>query len=64
MIYLTKALGFELTRGGIAAALPWLFRMVFGFFFSWAGDTLKRKNILRVTVIRKGATIFCKDGQL
>ncbi|KAG6798292.1 vesicular glutamate transporter 2.1 isoform X1 [Apis mellifera caucasica] len=58
MIYLTKALGFELTRGGVAAALPWLFRMVFGFFFSWAGDTLKRKNIFRLTTIRKGATIF------
>lgn len=64
MIYLTKALGFELTRGGVAAALPWLFRMVFGFFFSWAGDTLKRKNIFRLTTIRKGATIFCKGGRL
>lgn len=58
MIYLTKALGFKLTKGGVAAALPWLFRMVFGFFFSWAGDTLKKKKILSVTAIRKGATIF------
>lgn len=64
MIYLTKALGFKLTKGGVAAALPWLFRMVFGFFFSWAGDTLKKKKILSVTAIRKGATIFCKGGRL
>ncbi|XP_003399317.1 sialin isoform X2 [Bombus terrestris] len=58
MLYLTKALGFELTKGGIAASLPWACRMLFGFFFSWAGDTLKRKEIVSVTIIRKGATFF------
>ena len=60
MLYLTRALGFELTKGGFAASLPWGARMLFGFFFSWAGDTLKRKEIFSITVIRKGATIFCK----
>jgi len=34
--------------------------MVFGFFFSWAGDTIKRKQIISVTLLRKLATIFCK----
>ncbi|CAD1470392.1 unnamed protein product, partial [Heterotrigona itama] len=58
MLYLTRALGFELTKGGIAASMPWACRMLFGFFFSWAGDTLKRKEIVSVTIIRKGATVF------
>ncbi|KAK9301250.1 hypothetical protein QLX08_006329 [Tetragonisca angustula] len=58
MLFLTRALGFELTKGGVAAGLPWGCRMLFGFFFSWAGDTLKRKEIISVTLIRKGATTF------
>ncbi|XP_076752606.1 putative transporter slc-17.2 isoform X2 [Xylocopa sonorina] len=58
MLYLTKALGFELTKGGLAASLPWAGRMFFGFIFSWAGDTIKRKEIVSVTVLRKGATVF------
>ncbi|CAL7940455.1 unnamed protein product [Xylocopa violacea] len=58
MLYLTNALGFELTKGGVAASLPWASRMFFGFFFSWAGDTIKRKEIVSITVLRKGATVF------
>lgn len=58
MLYLTKALGFELTKGGAAAGAPWGARMLFGFFFSWAGDTIKRKQIISVTLLRKLATIF------
>ncbi|XP_076669907.1 sialin isoform X2 [Andrena cerasifolii] len=58
MLYLTKALGFQLTKGGLAASLPWAGRMFFGFIFSWGGDTLKRKQIVSITVLRKGATIF------
>ncbi|XP_011343660.2 sialin isoform X2 [Ooceraea biroi] len=58
MLYLTKALGFQLTRGGAAAGAPWAGRMLFGFFFSWAGDTIKRKQIISVTLLRKLATIF------
>ncbi|XP_017761499.1 PREDICTED: sialin isoform X2 [Eufriesea mexicana] len=58
MLYLTKALGFELTKGGIAAGLPWACRMLFGFFFSWAGDTLQQREMFPITVIRKGATVF------
>lgn len=58
MLYLTKALGFELTKGGAAAGAPWGARMLFGFFFSWAGDTIKRKQIISITLLRKLATIF------
>ncbi|CAK9799361.1 Vesicular glutamate transporter 2 [Anthophora quadrimaculata] len=58
MLYLTKALGFELTKGGLAAGLPWAGRMIFGFFFSWIGDMMKRKQVVSVTILRKGATIF------
>ncbi|TGZ52766.1 hypothetical protein DBV15_02484 [Temnothorax longispinosus] len=60
MLYLTKALGFQLTKGGAAAGAPWGARMLFGFFFSWAGDTIKRKQLITVTLLRKLATIFCK----
>ncbi|XP_011149239.1 sialin isoform X2 [Harpegnathos saltator] len=58
MLYLTKALGFQLTKGGAAAGAPWAGRMLFGFFFSWIGDTVKRKNLMHVTILRKVATIF------
>lgn len=58
MLYLTDALGFELTKGGMAASLPWASRMFFGFFFSWAGDTIKKKEIVSLTILRKGATVF------
>lgn len=60
MLYLTKALGFQLTQGGAAAGAPWAGRMAFGFFFSWAGDTIKRKQIISVTNLRKIATVFCE----
>ncbi|XP_014486197.1 PREDICTED: sialin isoform X2 [Dinoponera quadriceps] len=58
MLYLTKALGFQLTKGGAAAGAPWAGRMIFGFVFSWIGDTVKRKNIISITLLRKIATIF------
>ncbi|XP_031849455.1 sialin isoform X2 [Nomia melanderi] len=58
MLYLTKALGFQLSKGGIAASLPWAGRLLLGFFFSWAGDVIKRKEIVSLTVLRKGATVF------
>ncbi|XP_029168994.1 putative inorganic phosphate cotransporter isoform X2 [Nylanderia fulva] len=58
MLYLTKALGFKLTKGGAVAGAPWGARMLFGFFFSWAGDTIKRKQIISITLLRKLATIF------
>ncbi|KAG7198712.1 hypothetical protein KM043_001703 [Ampulex compressa] len=58
MLYLTKALGFQLTKGGAAAGLPWAGRMLFGFFFSWAGDTIKRRGLLSISALRKTATIF------
>ena len=58
MLYLANALGFQLTKGGLAASLPWAGRMFFGFIFSWGGDTLKRNQIVSITVLRKGATVF------
>ncbi|KAM0735388.1 Vesicular glutamate transporter 2 [Formica fusca] len=58
MLYLTKALGFRLTQGGAAAGAPWAARMLFGFFFSWAGDTIKRRQIISIGLLRKLATIF------
>lgn len=60
MLYMTKALGFQLTKGGTAAALPWAGRMLFGFFFCWAGDNIKKKQLMSITKLRKCATIFCR----
>ncbi|XP_032691382.1 sialin-like isoform X2 [Odontomachus brunneus] len=58
MLYLTKALGFQLTKGGVAAGAPWAGRMLFGFFFSWISDTVKKRNLMSTTILRKVATIF------
>lgn len=60
MLYQTKALGFKLTKGGVVAGLPWASRVLFAFFFGWAGDVIKRKQWMTVTALRKSATIFCK----
>nr|XP_050847741.1 sialin-like isoform X2 [Vespula vulgaris] len=58
MLYMSKALGFDLTKGGGAAGLPWAGRMLFGFFFCWAGDNIKKKEVMSITKLRKGACIF------
>ncbi|XP_012282843.1 sialin [Orussus abietinus] len=58
MLYLTKALGFQLTKGGFLASLPWFARILFGFFFSWAGDRIKKKQLMSIAMLRKGAAIF------
>ncbi|XP_053593605.1 putative inorganic phosphate cotransporter isoform X2 [Microplitis demolitor] len=58
MLYQTKALGFKLTKGGVVSGLPWASRVLFAFVFGWVGDTIKRKEILSVTALRKCATIF------
>ncbi|XP_044009620.1 putative inorganic phosphate cotransporter [Aphidius gifuensis] len=58
MLYQTKALGFKLTKGGFVAGLPWASRVIFAFVFGWIGDTIKRKKLMSITTLRKGATIF------
>ncbi|KAJ8681680.1 hypothetical protein QAD02_017472 [Eretmocerus hayati] len=58
LLYLTLALGLQITKGGFLAGLPWLARMSFGFFFSWIGDIIKRKQVVSLTTFRKGATVF------
>lgn len=60
MLYQTKALGFQLTKGGFISGLPWASRVLFAFIFGWAGDAIKSKNIISLTALRKIATIFCK----
>lgn len=59
MLYQTKALGFQLTKGGFVAGLPWASRVLFAFIFGWAGDAIKRRGIMSVTTLRKSATVFC-----
>ncbi|XP_012253204.1 sialin [Athalia rosae] len=56
--YLTRSLGFKLTKGGALASLPWAGRMVFGFLFSWIGDTMRRRHYISISWLRKFATIF------
>ncbi|XP_014237171.1 vesicular glutamate transporter 2-like [Trichogramma pretiosum] len=58
MIYLTKALNMSISKGGLIASLPWIGRLVFGFFFSWIGDNIRQKQIVSLTVFRKCASIF------
>ncbi|XP_033218999.1 sialin-like isoform X3 [Belonocnema kinseyi] len=58
MLYLTQALDLTLTKGGFMSALPPLGRMLFAFFFSWAGDTVMRKKLMSLTALRKCASIF------
>ncbi|KAH0566797.1 sialin-like isoform X1 [Cotesia glomerata] len=58
MLYQTKALGFKLTKGGVVSGLPWASRVLFAFVFGWIGDTIKRKDKLSVTALRKCATVF------
>ncbi|XP_043271012.1 sialin-like [Venturia canescens] len=58
MLYQTKALGFKLTKGGVVSGLPWASRVIFSFFFGWAGDTIQKRKLMSVTTLRKSATIF------
>jgi ACS family sodium-dependent inorganic phosphate cotransporter len=59
--FMSEVLKFKLTEAGILSSLPYLARLIFGFIFGSIGDTLKRKEVLSTTAIRKSFCVFCKS---
>lgn len=51
--FMSEVLGFNLAHSGVLAALPYLARMLLGFFFGFVGDLIRRRNWMTVTMIRK-----------
>ncbi|XP_066585124.1 sialin-like [Prorops nasuta] len=58
MLYMTKVLGFGLTKSGLISSFPWIGRMLFGLGFSWIADKIIEKRITSITTLRKCATLF------
>lgn len=58
--YMSEVLKFKLSKAGVLSALPYLARMLFGFFFGAVGDNLLKRNILSKMMIRKSFCLFCK----
>ncbi|KAG5867254.1 hypothetical protein JTB14_019027 [Gonioctena quinquepunctata] len=56
--FLSSVLGFTLGHTGILAALPYLARLLFGFFFGQVGDLIVRKSWMNKTMIRKSFILF------
>lgn len=59
-MFMTQALHFNLAKAGIASAAPPLARLLAGFAFGAIGDYLRRRNVFKVTTIRKSFCLFCK----
>lgn len=58
--FMNEALGFQLSKAGYLAALPYLARLLSGFMFGAIGDYVRSKKLMSVTANRKFFTIFCK----
>lgn len=58
--FMNKVLRFDLTNAGILASLPHLARFLTGFGFGYIGDTIRRRQWMTPTTIRKVFCIFCK----
>lgn len=58
--FMTDVLKFKLTDAGYLSSIPYLMRIICGFFFGSIGDYQRRNKLLMVTTIRKFYCIFCK----
>lgn len=58
--FMNEVLGFNLTKAGFLAAVPYLARMVCAFIFGSIGDVILGRNLLSVTHLRKVFCIFCE----
>lgn len=58
--FMNEVLGFNLTKSGFLAALPYLARMICAFIFGSIGDAVLKSGRLSVTNIRKIFCIFCE----
>uniref|UniRef100_A0A182QSX6 Major facilitator superfamily (MFS) profile domain-containing protein n=1 Tax=Anopheles farauti TaxID=69004 RepID=A0A182QSX6_9DIPT len=56
--FISEVLGFNLTNAGFLSSLPYLARMFSGFFFGYVGDSLRRREVLTVTALRKSFIVF------
>uniref|UniRef100_A0A336LRM6 CSON010445 protein n=1 Tax=Culicoides sonorensis TaxID=179676 RepID=A0A336LRM6_CULSO len=56
--FMNEVLGFDLTKAGFLAALPYLARLLSGFTFGSIGDYVRTKKVMSVTMMRKFFTIF------
>lgn len=61
--FMNEVLGFNLTKSGFLAALPYLARMVCAFIFGSIGDSILRRGILSVTKIRKIFCVVCEFNE-
>lgn len=59
--FMTEVLKFKLTNAGCLSCLPYLMRIISGFFFGWIGDYQRRNKVWGVTTIRKFYCVFCKS---
>ncbi|XP_044759367.1 sialin-like isoform X2 [Coccinella septempunctata] len=51
--YMSSVLGFKLHSSGFLSALPYLARMLFGFFFGFIGDLIQKNKWMETTTMRK-----------
>ncbi|XP_037025020.1 sialin-like [Bradysia coprophila] len=56
--YMNEVLGFNLSKSGILASLPYLARFFAGFIFGSIGDLIRKKQWFEVTTIRKSFCLF------
>jgi MFS transporter, ACS family, solute carrier family 17 (sodium-dependent inorganic phosphate cotransporter), other len=59
-MFMTEALKFDLSAAGNFSSLPPLARLLAGFGFGAIGDFIRRRDCMRVTVIRKSFCLFCE----
>jgi MFS transporter, ACS family, solute carrier family 17 (sodium-dependent inorganic phosphate cotransporter), other len=59
-MFMTEALKFDLSAAGNFSSLPPLARLLAGFGFGAIGDFIRRRNFMKVTIIRKSFCLFCK----
>lgn len=58
--FMAENLGFDIKSSAFLAALPYVFRIMFGAIFGFLGDWIRKNELLTVTQIRKVFTLPCK----
>lgn len=58
--FVAQVLGFDISKVGLIAGLPYISRMLMGFVFGSIGDILRKRKTLSVTTVRKSFIVFCK----
>lgn len=58
--FVSQVLGFDISKAGLIAGLPYISRMFMGFVFGSIGDVFRKKQKVSVTVIRKSFVVICE----